>query len=104
VGPAGAGGPATPPVQGPGGAAGIGRQPRGWCATVTGMASRQGIATFGAILLAHAAVTMLTWRDIRHRPAAQVRGSKRAWRIVSALNTGGSLAYLVLGRRKAHDS
>jgi hypothetical protein len=68
------------------------------------MADRKGIAAFGAILLAHAAVTTLTWRDIRHRPAGQVRGSKRAWRVVSALNTGGSLAYLVLGRRKAHDS
>jgi hypothetical protein len=64
------------------------------------MPDRKGIATLAAILAAHAAITTLTWRDIRHRDAGQVRGSKRAWRIASALNTGGSLAYLALGRRR----
>jgi hypothetical protein len=40
--------------------------------------------------------------DIRHRPASQIRGSKRLW-IVAALLVNsagiGSLSYLVFGRR-----
>lgn len=65
-----------------------------------GMTDRKGVAAFGAILLAHAAITTITWRDIARRADGQVRGSKKAWRIASALNTGGSLAYLVAGRRR----
>lgn len=64
------------------------------------MTDRKGVAAFGAILLAHAAITTITWRDIARRADGQVRGSKKAWRIASALNTGGSLAYLVAGRRR----
>lgn len=65
------------------------------------MADRKSKAALAAILAAHVAITTLTWRDIRHRPDGQVRGSKRGWRIASALNTAGSLGYLVLGRRKS---
>ena len=65
------------------------------------MADRKNTAVLAAILAAHVAITSLTWRDIRNRPDGQVRGSKRAWRIASALNTVGSLGYLVLGRRKS---
>jgi hypothetical protein len=64
------------------------------------MTDRKGVATYGAILLAHAAITTITWRDIGRRADGQVRGSKKAWRVASALNTGGSLAYLVAGRRR----
>jgi hypothetical protein len=65
------------------------------------MTQRKGVRPFLAILLAHAAITTLTWQDIRRRPAEQVRGSKKAWRIASAVNTGGTVAYLVLGRKRA---
>jgi hypothetical protein len=51
------------------------------------------------IAVVHAPVTASTWRDLGDRPAAQVRGSKRIWRVASALNTTGSVAYWLLGRR-----
>jgi len=36
--------------------------------------------------------------DLHRRPEAEVRGSKRVWRLVS-LNALGALAYLLAGRR-----
>jgi len=56
------------------------------------------------LVLAHIAVVhipaaVLTWRDLRERPDAQVRGDKRIWRVASILNTSGSLTYGLLGRR-----
>ena len=51
-------------------------------------------------LVAHVVVTALVWRDLASRPDAQVRGGKNLWRALSALNTSGSLAYLLLGRRR----
>jgi hypothetical protein len=53
-----------------------------------------------AILVGHVAVTALTWRDLRHRTDAQVRGSKQWWRVASAANSSNSLLYLLFGRRK----
>jgi hypothetical protein len=52
-----------------------------------------------AIAAAHAAVAALTWRDLRVRAAAEVRGDKRIWRIASVVNTLGSVAYWLFGRR-----
>jgi hypothetical protein len=57
-------------------------------------------AVMGLILAAHLAVTSITWRDLRRRPDSEVRGSKRVWRAASALNTTGSVAYFLLGRRR----
>jgi hypothetical protein len=37
-------------------------------------------------------------RDLRRRTAAQVRGSKRVWRLL-CLNALGAASYLVWGRR-----
>ena len=51
-------------------------------------------------LVAHVVVTALVWRDLASRSDAQVRGGKNLWRTLSALNTSGSLAYLLLGRRR----
>jgi hypothetical protein len=53
------------------------------------------------IAVVHVAVTTLTWRDLRRRPATDVRGNKKAWRVASAMNTGGSAAYWIFGRRRA---
>jgi hypothetical protein len=61
-------------------------------------------AVIAAILAGHVAVTALTWRDLRHRTDDQVRGSKKWWRVASAANSGNSLIYLLLGRRKAHET
>jgi hypothetical protein len=49
--------------------------------------------------LVHAPVTAMTWRNLRDRPDAYVRGSKRIWRVASALNTTWSAAYWLFGRR-----
>jgi len=54
------------------------------------------------IAVVHLAAVTLTWRDLRSRPAAQVRGPKRVWQVASALNTSGSAAYWLFGRRRAH--
>jgi hypothetical protein len=54
------------------------------------------------IAVVHLTAATLTWRDLRSRPAAQVRGPKRIWQVASALNTTGSAAYWLFGRRRAH--
>ena len=53
-----------------------------------------------AVAIVHSTVATLTWRDLRSRPPEQVRGSKTVWRTASAMNTLGSVAYWVLGRRR----
>ncbi len=52
-------------------------------------------------LIVHVIVLTLTWRDLRKRPDEAVRGNKRIWRMASALNTSGSAAYWLFGRRSA---
>jgi hypothetical protein len=54
-----------------------------------------------AALALHAAITAVTWRDIRRRSADQVRGSKNLWRAASALNTVGAAAYFTIGRKRS---
>ncbi len=54
-----------------------------------------------AIGVVHLAITSAAWRDINGRSPDHVRGSKRLWRAVSALNTGGTIAYFLLGRKRA---
>ncbi len=51
------------------------------------------------VLAVHALFVALTWRDIQRRPTARIRGAKTGWRIASAVNTIGSLAYWTVGRR-----
>jgi hypothetical protein len=53
------------------------------------------------VLVVHLIIATLTWRDIKRRPAAQIRGPKPVWRLASAANTLGSLAYWLVGRRPA---
>ena len=50
-------------------------------------------------LIGHVLAAAGTWRDIRQRPAQQVRGSKALWRVFSAVNTLGSVSYWLIGRR-----
>lgn len=54
-----------------------------------------------AIAVVHLTAVTLTWRDLRSRPAGQVRGPKKIWQVASALNTAGSAAYWLFGRRRA---
>jgi len=51
-------------------------------------------------LVFHLTLLTLTWRDLRRRPDAAVRGRKRLWRIAATMNTTGSLAYWLFGRRR----
>ena len=60
--------------------------------------SKRAIAAIG---VTHGTIAALTWRDIRSRSADQIRGTKRGWRIASAVNTMGSVAYWITGRRHA---
>jgi hypothetical protein len=39
-------------------------------------------------------------RDIQHRPADEIRGPKRLWRVVATQNLIGPAAYVSLGRRR----
>jgi len=48
----------------------------------------------------HLGITAWTWQDLRRRPADRIRGNRALWRLLSGLNTSGSLAYLLLGRRR----
>jgi hypothetical protein len=54
-----------------------------------------------AIAVVHLTAVTLTWRDLRSRPSGQVRGPKKIWQVASALNTAGSAAYWLFGRRRA---
>jgi hypothetical protein len=50
--------------------------------------------------IGHVAVTAITWADLKRRPAEQIRGDKLVWRVLTALNTGNSVLYWLLGRRR----
>jgi hypothetical protein len=52
-----------------------------------------------AVVIGHVIVTAFTWRDIRNRSPRQIRGGKRLWRVLSAVNTLGSVGYWLIGRR-----
>jgi hypothetical protein len=60
---------------------------------------RKSSRVVALVLAGHALAAAWTWRDIRHQPAPQVRGSKAFWRIASAVNTLGSVGYWLIGRR-----
>jgi hypothetical protein len=52
-----------------------------------------------AVVAVETVSAVLAYRDLAHRTAEQVRGPKRLWRIVMALNPGNSIAYWIFGRR-----
>ena len=51
------------------------------------------------VLVIHVMLLKLTWLDLRRRPDAAVRGPKGVWRFASGVNTTGSVAYWLFGRR-----
>ncbi|GAA1850551.1 hypothetical protein ACFFOM_03315 [Microlunatus capsulatus] len=51
-------------------------------------------------LAAHAGLTALVWRDIAARRPSELRGSPTLWRVLTALNSGNHLLYLLVGRRR----
>jgi hypothetical protein len=52
------------------------------------------------VLVLHVIMLKLTWIDLSRRPEGSVRGPKRIWRLWSGLNTTGSIAYWLFGRRR----
>ncbi len=54
----------------------------------------------GVIVMAIIQITLagIAYRDLRKRPASRVRGSKKLWYAVNAINFVGPLTYLVYGR------
>ncbi len=56
---------------------------------------RLAVVSIGASL----AVVAAAERDLHRRPAAEIRGSKLAWRLI-CLNAMGALAYFKAGRRE----
>lgn len=52
-----------------------------------------------AVLVVHVVLAKPTWRDPSRRPDTAVRGKKRMWRFACSVNTTGSMAYWLFGRR-----
>jgi len=48
--------------------------------------------------IAHLTLLVAALRDIRRRPADQIRGSKRLWTMISFVNWVGPIAYFMFGR------
>jgi hypothetical protein len=63
---------------------------------------KPNILVVAAIAAVHLTAVTLTWRDLRSRPAGQVGGPNKVCQAASALNTTGSVAYWLFGRRRAH--
>jgi hypothetical protein len=62
--------------------------------------ARRTIVVLGALEAALKAAMLI---DLGRRPAAQVRGSKRWWRLSALVNSAGlvPLSYFLFGRRRA---
>ena len=60
---------------------------------------RQQVAIVAAAVVQEALAAATLW-DLRHRPSAQVRGSKRLWVAAAFVNFVGPLAYFTIGRRR----
>jgi hypothetical protein len=63
------------------------------------MTRRPPPPAIGALALASIVSGARAWRDLSRRAPGQVRGSKRFWRVLIALNPGNSVLYWLFGRR-----
>ncbi|GAA1355501.1 hypothetical protein GCM10009596_02830 [Arthrobacter rhombi] len=62
-----------------------------------GAGGKIGVMVLGA---AQVALQGAALKDLKDRPAAQVKGPKLLWFAVSFLNFGGPIAYFLIGRKK----
>ena len=85
--------PGRSPEQAEQGAGRAGGAPRG-------PLTEQQKRLLGVALVVHVLVVVATLRDLRRRPAAGIRGPKWAWGVAATLNTSGSAAYWIFGRRR----
>jgi hypothetical protein len=53
----------------------------------------------GVLIAVSLVLVAVAQRDLHRRPAAQVRGDKRLWRL-ACLNAVGAVAYLLWGRQE----
>jgi hypothetical protein len=63
------------------------------------LSSRQRVAIF-ALGVMQLALASLAWRDLAHQPRYRVRGPKRLWGLVIAVNWVGPLSYFTLGKKR----
>lgn len=63
------------------------------------LSPRAKVAVAG-VAVAHVALVGVAHADLSKRPAAQIRGPKWAWRLLTASNTTFTVAYLIWGRHK----
>ncbi len=63
------------------------------------LSTRQRTAVIGGGVV-QLALQVAALRDLRRRPAGQVKGSKPMWAALSFVNTLGPLAYFAFGRRR----
>ncbi|MFK0246043.1 PLDc N-terminal domain-containing protein [Amycolatopsis azurea] len=60
---------------------------------------RPNPGVLGFLVGVQVTLAALAWTDLALRPATEVRGSKRRWALIIAINFAGPLAYLTWGRR-----
>jgi hypothetical protein len=58
------------------------------------------VRVLAVVLVIHVILLALTRKDLRARPDDAVRGSKRLWKVWSTMNTTGSVAYWLIGRKR----
>jgi Phospholipase_D-nuclease N-terminal len=63
------------------------------------LSGRQKGAIVAAAVAQQALAAATLW-DLRRRPSAQVRGSKKLWVAAAFVNFVGPLAYFTVGRRR----
>ena len=63
------------------------------------LSRRQQAAIVAAVVVQEALAAATLW-DLRHRPSAQMRGSKKLWTAAAFVNFVGPLAYFTVGRRR----
>jgi hypothetical protein len=57
-------------------------------------------ARFAAQGIVQVALTAWALWDLRHRPASEIRGSKRLWTLLAFVQPVGPVAYLLFGRER----
>ncbi|MFI7117415.1 PLD nuclease N-terminal domain-containing protein [Amycolatopsis sp. NPDC049868] len=53
----------------------------------------------GFLIGVQVTLAAIAWTDLALRPSTEVRGPKRRWALIIAINFAGPLAYLTWGRR-----
>ncbi len=62
--------------------------------------NQKQVRVLAVVLVVHVILLALTRMDLRSRPDNAVRGNRRMWKAWSTLNTTGSVAYWLVGRKR----